>query len=83
MRPANVMLLIVSLGWLSWDSAWAQHAISQAEKRKLFADTWEVPGPVKKKDLLHLQYKFDENQVLELRLAPAKSPLASRSRAHS
>jgi len=44
------------------------------EGRNLFAETWEVPGPVKKKDGLLLQYRFDENQVLELRLSLAKAP---------
>lgn len=43
------------------------------DERKLFSQIWQIPGPVKKGDPLCLEYRFDENQVLDLRMKLANS----------
>jgi molecular chaperone DnaK len=44
----------------------------EAEKeRTLFTETYEVPAPITKGDKLRLEYRIDENQVLEFRLTLA------------
>lgn len=39
------------------------------DQRKLFGQIWNVPGPVEKGQPLKLEYRMDENQVLELRMS--------------
>ena len=46
--------------------------VAGAERRQLFADPWEITGPVEKGDKLRLEYGFDENQVLKVRLTLAR-----------
>jgi molecular chaperone DnaK (HSP70) len=36
--------------------------------RRLFSQLWKVPGPVTKGDPVEVEYRYDANQVLELRL---------------
>lgn len=43
-------------------------------QRVLASDSWEILGPVEKGEPLLLQYKYDENQVLELNLTLSLSP---------
>lgn len=38
------------------------------DERPLLKAAWEIPGPVNKGEKLCLEYRLDENQVLELRL---------------
>ena len=45
--------------------------VAGVEHRRLFAEKWEIVGPVKHGDKLRLEYAFDENQVLKLRLTIA------------
>lgn len=45
--------------------------VAGAEQRRLFADIWRIVGPVEKGAKLQLEYGFDENQVLRLRLTLA------------
>lgn len=45
--------------------------VSGDEHRRLFTEIWNLVGPVNKNDKLLLEYAFDENQVLKLRLAVA------------
>lgn len=45
-----------------------------AGERTLFTRVWEIPAPVGKGDPLLLQYRYDENQTLDLRLALAGRP---------
>lgn len=40
-------------------------------ERPLFTATWTIPAPVKRGDRLLLEYRIDENQVLEFRLTLA------------
>jgi len=42
--------------------------IAGAERRRLFVETWMIAGPVTQGERLRLEYGFDENQVLKLRL---------------
>lgn len=42
--------------------------VAGPERRRFFAETWNILGPVKKGEPLKLEYGFDENQVLKLRL---------------
>ena len=69
--------------------------VAGAEHRRLFAETWKIVGPVKKGEKLRLEYGFDENQVLKLRLtiagkqgtqefkAETEKPLSSTVNPHS
>ena len=38
------------------------------DKRPLFGELWQIPAPISKGDPLWLEYRFDENQVLHLRM---------------
>lgn len=38
------------------------------EERKLFSQIWRISGPVRKGDKLCLEYRYDENQVLDLKM---------------
>ncbi len=38
------------------------------DERKLFSQIWQILGPVHKGDELCLEYRYDENQVLDLRM---------------
>lgn len=42
------------------------------QERPLLTARWEIPGPVNRGDALHLEYRMDENQVLEFRLTLAR-----------
>ena len=42
--------------------------IRDSEKRSLFGAVWKIEGPVKKGAQLWLDFRFNENQVLELRM---------------
>lgn len=69
--------------------------VAGTEQRRLFAETWKIVGPVKKAEKLRLEYGFDENQVLKLRLTVAgrkgtqefkaekEKPLSSTMNPHS
>ncbi len=41
------------------------------EQRSLFEEEWKIAGPVKKGAALWLDFRFNENQVLELRMGKA------------
>jgi molecular chaperone DnaK len=45
--------------------------VAGRENRRLFTDTWQIPGPVAEGDPLLLQYRYDANQVLHLRVRMA------------
>lgn len=38
------------------------------DERKLFSKIWQIPGPVNRGDKLCLEYRYDENQILDLRV---------------
>jgi molecular chaperone DnaK (HSP70) len=40
-------------------------------QRTIFREGWQVPPPVRKGDRIRLEYRYDENQALEIRMAPA------------
>jgi molecular chaperone DnaK len=46
----------------------------EKQERSLFVATWNVAGPVQKGDGLKLEYRLDENQVLQFRLTLADQP---------
>ncbi|MDW8129827.1 MAG: tetratricopeptide repeat protein [Bryobacterales bacterium] len=45
-----------------------------AERRELFQQTWELRGPIRKGEKLTLEYRYDENQVLWLRVSRQAAP---------
>ncbi len=45
--------------------------IAGEEQRSLFEELWAIKGPVKKGAPLWLDFRFDENQVLDLRMGKA------------
>jgi len=45
--------------------------IAGEEQRSLFEELWAIKGPVKKGASLWLDFRFDENQVLDLRMGKA------------
>ena len=51
------------------------------EQRPLFSETWYVPAPVSKGELLALQYRFDENQILQLHMSRPEATNAEEYRA--
>ncbi len=42
--------------------------VSREDERVLFSGCWKVPPPVNRGDKITLEYRFDENQVLSLRM---------------
>jgi len=50
--------------------------VAGEEERLLFSGPWEIPGPVNRGDPLLLEFRYDENQVLDLRLSLAGSDTA-------
>lgn len=45
-----------------------------SDEHPLFRAAWDIPGPVNKGEKLCLEYRLDENQVLELRLRLESRP---------
>lgn len=50
--------------------------VAGEEQRSLFERIWEIKGPVKKGAPLWLDFRFDENQVLDLRMGKAGDEIA-------
>jgi molecular chaperone DnaK len=46
--------------------------VAGAEQRRLSADLWPITGPVEERERLRLEYRYDENQVLEVHLILAR-----------
>lgn len=46
--------------------------VAGAERRRLFARPWEITGPAERHEVLRVEYRFDENQVLKIQLALAR-----------
>jgi len=44
------------------------HIVAGDERRSLFDEVWEIRGPVEKGEPLWLDFRFGENQVLDLRM---------------
>jgi molecular chaperone DnaK (HSP70) len=42
-------------------------ADEEAGQRVLMSELWEIPAPVKKGEKIRLEYRYDENQVLDVR----------------
>lgn len=54
--------------------------VAGEEQRSLFERIWEIKGPVKKGAPLWLDFRFDENQVLDLRMGKAGDESAFEAR---
>ncbi|MGV8040233.1 MAG: Hsp70 family protein [Thermoanaerobaculaceae bacterium] len=53
-------------------------AVETGQERLVHASCWKVPGPVAQGTRLFVEYRFDENQVLELGLGLADDPTGPR-----
>lgn len=42
--------------------------VSGDEQNLLYSKTWEIPGPVNKGDPLCLEYRYDQNQIFDLKI---------------
>lgn len=42
--------------------------VAGSDERRLFSTIWTIPGPVNRGDPICLEYRYDENQVLHLRM---------------
>src|SRR5262249_33878754 len=51
--------------------------VAEADERQLYAEVWDIPGPLAKGAPLRLDYRMDANQVLHMRMALAESSTVS------
>ncbi len=42
--------------------------VAREDERVLFSGSWQIPPPVNRGDSITLEYRYDENQVLDLRM---------------
>ncbi len=42
--------------------------VAGSEERKLFSELWRIPGPVNRGSPLCLEFRYDENQILDFRM---------------